>query len=616
MNNPFRLARLAPAILAVPLAVALGLVHPAEAQAEEAIRSYTIDITVQRDGSLLVAEAIEYDFGTTPHHGIFRDIPDRLSYDARYDRLFPVHVLSVRGSPGTPSGYKVQHAGNLLRIKIGDPDRTITGTHLYAINYRVDGAMNGFPDHDELYWNAVGSTWPVPIDSVTVAVRAPAAIDRVACFAGPFGSSLPCLDATAMGSVATFAHTGLGPNEGLTVVVGLPKGAVAPPRPILRERWTLQRVFSVTPLTAGLAGAIVLFVAVGFGYLLWSTGRDRRAIGMPVDIAYATSRGGEQEVPLFEHGPTPVEFAPPDDIRPGQVGTLVDEAANPLDVTATIVDLAVRGFLRIEEIPKHGLFGKPDWRLVKLREPDGLMPYERLLLNGLFKDAGDAEEDSNGGHNGLAAVDLSNLRKHFFIRLRAVQDSLYDDAVNRGWFVGRPDTVRRDWARRGWVLAVIGIGLGVLAAAKTHLALITVPIAIGGLFLAYGSRWMPRRTPKGTGLVRRVLGFRTYIETAEVDESRFAERKNLFSEYLPYAVVFGCTEKWAHAFAHLGDQPTQTSWYVGPHPFTIAAFTSSIDHFSVATAGTITSTPGGSGGSGFSGGFSGGGGGGGGGGSW
>jgi uncharacterized membrane protein len=118
-------------------------------------------------------------------------------------------------------------------------------------------------------------------------------------------------------------------------------------------------------------------------------------------------------------------------------------------------------------------------------------------------------------------------------------------------------------------------------------------------------------------MLRRVFGFRRYIDTAEVQEAKFDEQVNLFTRYLPYAVVFGAVERWARAFHGLADQEIQPSWYVGSHPFTAVAFASSIDHFSVTTAGSIASTPGTSGVSGFSGGgFSGGGGGGGGGGSW
>jgi uncharacterized membrane protein len=320
--------------------------------------------------------------------------------------------------------------------------------------------------------------------------------------------------------------------------------------------------------------------------------------------------------------------------RAGQIGTLIDEVANPLDVTATIVDLAVRGYIRIEEIPKEGWFGKPDWRLVKLREADSdLLLYERRLLDALFADAEvetvldtdtESTQDEEAGvpnsptpvrPDTVQEVKLSSLKQHFASRLRLVQNALYSDAVKRGWFPERPDKVRTRWHGRAIGLLVVGGGLTVLLAAKTHLGLIGIPLVIAGLVLLAGANDMPRRTAKGTGLVRRVRGFRTYIDTAEAQEARFQERENIFSRYLPYAIVFGLTEKWARAFAALGQEMPQTNWYVGTRPFAYNNFASSIDHFTVSSAGTIASTPGGSGGSGF-GGSSGGGGGGGGGGSW
>jgi uncharacterized membrane protein len=130
---------------------------------------------------------------------------------------------------------------------------------------------------------------------------------------------------------------------------------------------------------------------------------------------------------------------------------------------------------------------------------------------------------------------------------------------------------------------------------------------------------MPSRTAKGTGLLRRTFGFRTFItEGTEAAMAKFAEKENLFSDYLPYAIVFGVTDKWAKVFERLSGStaPPQTGWYISPHPFSYGAFSSSMDHFTTSTTGAIASTPAGSGGSGFSGGFSGGGGGGGGGGSW
>ncbi len=128
---------------------------------------------------------------------------------------------------------------------------------------------------------------------------------------------------------------------------------------------------------------------------------------------------------------------------------------------------------------------------------------------------------------------------------------------------------------------------------------------------------MPSRTAKGTAIARRVGGFRTVIETAETHMSRWAEEQNVFTRYLPYAIVFGLTEKWAKAFEGLAQMPPDTTWYLSSRPFIYADFGRALDDFSVTTGGTIASTPASSGSSGFSGGgFSGGGGGGGGGGSW
>jgi len=579
---------------------------PAVAQAgRERITAYNVEIQVEATGAMLVTETIDYDFASNKRHGIFRDIPVRLDYDSRYERILPLDVISVDGSEGTPDGYEEDSAGNATRLKIGDPDRTITGTHRYTITYRVKAALNGFPDHDELYWNAIGTEWSVPIEAVRVRVTTPADITEVACFGGGSGSRLACSEADRAGRVAGFSQSGLDAREGVTVVVGFAKGAVPPPMPMLDERWSFSRAFSATPATVATSLALLAIAVAGVGRLAWRTGRDRRYAGSPVDMAYATSGQEEPVRPSFgpfNAGETPVELVPPDGLRPGQVGTLVDEAANTLDVTATIVDLAVRGYLRIDEIPKKGFFGKPDWTLTKLRDGADLRPYEHSLLDGLFK-AG-------------TEVTLASLRNTFATRLGEVQEALYDDAIAQGWFAGRPDKIRLRWRIIAGIALVLALIVLVVLAAATHAALVAIPLVIAAVMLLVSARRMPRRTAKGTGVLRRVAGFRRFIDESERDRARFAEQQHLFSEYLPYAIVFGATEKWARAFAGLDGRLPEPNWYGGHTAFTAAGFSHSIDGFAVTTAGTITSTPAGSGSSGFSGGFSGGGGGGGGGGSW
>jgi len=623
---PRRVPARAAVVLAVGAVVLLVAASGAQAGGRpqslgiEQITAYDSNVRIRHDGSLLVRETIHYDFGVVPHHGIFRDIPDRFDYPKKdnTDRVTPISVLSVRASAGTPAQYETSEESSnestgsrgFLRVKIGDPDRTITGEHTYEITYRVQGALNGFRDHDELVWNAVGTGWTVPIARATAQVTAPAEIPRVACSEGPYTSNLPCQASSATGTTARFAQDDLSPGEGLTFTIAIPKGAVASPKPILEERFSLGQAFTVDPWTVG--GAAALLVGLVGGYLLAFRrfGRDRRYRGSAVDQAFgpggAGAEAGPAEIaPMFEHTETPVEFVPPDGLRPGQVGTLADFAANPLDVTATIVDLAVRKYLVIEELPHEGHFTRADWKLTKLKDADAeLKEYERVTLDSLFRDGDE--------------VELSELRNKFAARMSTIRKDLMDDAMRQGWFTHRPEHTRAATGCLGAVVLAAGVGATIALAATTHAALVGIPLILLGVIVLATARLAPARTAKGSAVMRHVAGFRRFIEESEKERARFAERKNLFSEYLPYAIVFGATKKWARAFADLDQEPPDMYWYRSTAPFDTLLFVSTLDSFTVSTAGTLTSVPAStSGSSGFSGGgFSGGGFGGGGGGSW
>src|SRR5204862_572534 len=286
--------------------------------------------------------------------------------------------------------------------------------------------------------------------------------------------------------------------------------------------------FSTSPLALGAAAAVLAGGLYGVWWLWWTRGRDRgRARGAIV-----------------------AEYEPPAKLRPAQLGVLVDESADPRDLVATIVDLAVRGYLTITEHAKQGLFGHTDWTLDRRKPGDDLLPYEKRLFEGLFKD-GDS-------------VLLSSLKGTFQPTLKGAEDLLYKDATGRGWFVADPSRVRTVYAGLGCVTAAVGIGLVFLLGQLLGWGLVGLAVVPAGLALLVMNRAMPARTAAGAALFAQALGFKRYMETAETDRAAFAEKEGLFTAYLPYAVMFASVDKWMRAFAGLDTAKAVSSFYVGP----------------------------------------------------
>ena len=592
--------------LLATLALALWLGAGA-ASADEGweILRFHSDISIERDGALLVTETIEVDFRSLDKRGIFREVPVRYRWSDTQDRVYRLTVSAVRDGAGRPWTYTVEDSGANRRIRIGDPDKTVSGPQTYVISYRVTGVLNAFPEHDELFWNVNGGDWGVSSRRVSAAVRGPAPLARPDCFQGPEGSTQPCARALGPdGAMGYQAGRSLEPGEQLTVVAALPKGAVPAPVVILvdRERG-IDRWFDPTPASLGLSGLTLVGGLALAGRNWWARGRDRRFLKRAAFVE-ETEEGA---APLFD-GPTIVpEYEPPDKLRPAQVGLLLDERADAKDLTATVVDLAVRGVLRIEKVEQSGILGRDDWRLMKLRDDDRLAGWERELVEGIFGSA-----DS---------VLLSERKGKVAPSLKQAQRQLYEDAMERRWFTGDPEHARLIWAGIGLGLMLAGVGLVVVLGLTLGFGLVGIAVIVCGAVLLATHSAMARRSAAGSEMLRRTLGFRRYMETAEKDRAAFAEREGIFSAYLPYAIVFGIVERWAKAFEGLDREATRAmqglGWYVGTGSFSAASFSSELSTFSSTVSSTIAYTPGSSGSSGLSGGgFSGGGGGGGGGGSW
>jgi len=264
----------------------------------------------------------------------------------------------------------------------------------------------------------------------------------------------------------------------------------------------------------------------------------------------------------------------------------------------------VRGYLTITEIPKEGLFGSRDWSLKRTGKDAGdLLQYERTILTGLFA-TGDE-------------VKLSALRRHFYTTLSLAERELYTDAVERGWFPADPARVRVTYAIAGVAFIILAGAITFLLGAAVGGGLVGIASGVPAIALIAVSPVMPRKSKDGAELARRSQGFRMYMEVAEKDRQKFAEKEHLFTDYLPYAIVFGCVDQWAKAFEGIDLKQVTSSWYSGSslNAFTASGLSRDLSSFSGQVSTAIASTPGGSGSSGFGGG-AGGGGGGGGGGSW
>jgi uncharacterized membrane protein YgcG len=586
--------------------------EPVLAQAEgERILQFDAVYEVQADGTVSVVEEIVVDFGTAERHGIFRDLrieapcapnpaQEQPSHPcpAGSERRWPTMVRSVTDGEGRPLRTEETREGSILRVRIGDPDRTVTGRQVYRIAYDVAAALDAYADHDELYWNATGE-WPLPVERAEIRVRvAGRAPEPLACFRGPAGSRRTC-EARADVDAAVFRAEGLEPGEQLTFAAGWSKGWVTIQAPVYADIRTVSDFVSLAPSDVVWASAGSILAIVVAVSMWWRHGRDRRYR----TVRYLTGDSREETVPLFGDHPVVVEYTPPEDLPPALMGVLIDERVDPRDIAATIVDLAVRGFLHIREIERPWYLGGRDWELERRGSSGPLRPWERMLLDALFPTGNVSKLSDLKGKSAVAKT------------VQKVQRRLYREATVAGWFPRRPDRERSRWLLTGFVIAAVGGGLGYLAGAGFGRALLAAPLAAFGVALMVFSPTMVRRTAAGREMLRRIAGFRLFIATAEKERQRFYEQANIFERYLPYAIAFDCVDKWARAFSGLervegASRGWVSGWYVARGNFDLGSFASGLNSF--ASAAGRASTGGGSGG----GGSAGGGGGGGGGGSW
>lgn len=564
---------------------------PSTAQAQDfTINKFHSDIAVHEDSSFIVTEVIDVNF-LRSKHGIYREIPFKYTDELGRTITTPLKVISVTNGSGEKWKYQVARKGNALNIQIGDAKKYVSGAQTYVITYKVENAILFLEDHDQLYWNVTGNYWQAPImeasAEVSLVVKNISQDLKAACYTGFYGSE------QTQGGFETSSNRGefyttrsLKTGEGLTIVLGWDKGLVAPPSPLKKFLWALH----VKDNWVFLFPVLSLIFMINRWY---RTGRDPK-VRDAVTVMY--------EPPQSSGRP----------LTPAEVGAMVDEKVDPRDITSSIVGLAVKGYIKIEEVKNDGLiFDSTDYHLSKIKEPDAdLSAFEMVLMDRIFA--------------GMPGILVSDMKNKFYKNLEELKDTLYAGLVSKKYFLKNPGEVRKSYILAGVAAAILVVLTGVLGQylfnSYTTVQSFLAGILTGLSILVFAGA-MPAKTRAGAGAHMDILGFQEFLSRAEKDRLERMGDKDLFSRFLPYAIALDVVDNWARAFKDIYQE--QPDWYVSPvgmHMFNPYVFGNSINAMTSSVGSAVFSAPRGSGSGGSGGfgggGFSGGGFGGGGGGSW
>jgi uncharacterized membrane protein YgcG len=561
--HPIRLL-LAAALLAVLLFPSASALTTRELR----IENFHAEVIVMPDGSVDVTETIQAHFIGGPWHGLYHSIPVEYVTPQGFNYSLFLDVKRVTDAGGQPLKFDTTRERHYRKIKIYVPDAD-NSTHTVSLEYVASDALRFLDDHDEFYWNVTGDESDIPIQAASARVVLPTGTTNIRAnvFTGAYRSRAQDADVEiAANGVEVRTRAPLGIHQGLTIAVAFDKGFVHEPTAadqislFLRSNWPLF---------------LPILAFVGMFYLWWTKGRDPRL------------------------RPIAAQYEPPDQLTPGEAGTLVDNSADMRDITASIVDLAVRGYITIEEHQKDtmlGLMHHKDYNFIVRKDRSEwakLKPHEQTLLTGLFS-AGTVGE----------SVSMSSLENHFYTSLPGIKNNLLGSLVTHGYYKQRPDTVRSTYVGIGGVVGFLLVFGGLKLAAGMGMAppaFIIAGILTGAIIAGFG--WfMPVHTEQGTRALEGVLGFEDFLVHVESDRfNKMIKTPEMFEKFLPFAMALGVEKNWSKAFQGILKEPPD--WYrgssYGPNFYPIY-FVNDLNYMSTQASSVMSSAPRSSGGSGFS----------------
>lgn len=624
-------------------ACALLLLAPTIARADERILHYLSDVEIQKDSSIEVTETIDVrSENDLIRHGIYRDFPTRYRspQGAQFRVGFKFEGASLDGAPVKAA---VQPFANGIRMKFGDPNSYVSlGEHEYVIRYRVTREIGRFARYDELYWNATGNAWAFPIDEAEARIRLPqpAKFGQRAVYTGPQGSTAQdaVVAEESPGDILFRTTRSLAPYEGLTVAAAFPKGVVAAPT---RGSRFLDSLADDGPPLLGLVSLIGLCF---FYYLAWArAGRNpRRGTIVPI-------------------------FTPPDDLTPPAMRYVTRMGADNRTFAAALVDMGVRGHIKLVEEDRGWLAGK-EIRLERLAASSQLPEEEESALDCLCRPGEEImmeqknHENFSSAKSALGEILKVRYEGKLFKRNHGWAAAGLFFFIACLWLVCAAIDVATGGAAVWQILVVLGIlltcallwlafhespagkcllsligfigvgtavvlGMPILSEALASgwwfpliLTLLALPLVISAFW------WIAAPTPEGRKVLDHIAGFKQYLSITERERldrmTPPADTPELFEKYLPFAIALGVENHWAQRFAGIlaaaeAQGRTAFVWYSGSsNPWSNpTGFVSAVGSSLSSTISSASTAPGSSSGSG-GGGSSGGGGGGGGGGGW
>jgi len=544
------------------------------------LKNFDTSVTVNKDLSLSITELIIADCGDLPNkHGIFRVLPLQTKTDKGVIKT-PVELVSITDFSSKPYKFETITENNTITWKIGDANKTVSGINYYKIVYKVKNAVRfGSADFDELYWNLTGNYWDIKINNFSAKISFPAEISEnsavVDYYTGTYGSkdkSLATYFWVKNGTLIFSSLSALQPKQGVTASITFPKGIFEVYQPTFWEIygdyfWYFSFLIPIT-----------VFI---FTFRLWRKyGKDPKM-----------------------KKPIPPEFGIPDNITPMQMGMVITTGVWRENlITATIIDLAVRRFITIEELEKKALFFKhKEIKLTKNKEnydTKKLTETENILLGKLFSEGKDS-------------VELSDLKDKFYQEVPAIKKAAKDDAIKQGWV-----------AEKGFLYSVVFLIFGGLVIFSSFAAIafeiipLFISLSLSGIILFIFGALMPKRTQAGVDLLFKIKGFERYMRQAEDYRQQFYEKENIFDKFLPYAIVFGIAGLWAKKMQKIYGEDYFKNyhpiWFVGYNHanFDLNTFTSQLNSITTSISQTTSSYSGSAGAGGAGGGGGGGGGGG------